>query len=89
MPRMQVYLPDDLYRQVKQRGLPASELLQDAVRAELRRQELLAETDSYLADLVAEVGEPSTHELARAEAVARRILDHHAERGSGARRARS
>jgi hypothetical protein len=38
---MQVYLPDDLYKAVKERRLPASELLQEAVRAELRRQELL------------------------------------------------
>ena len=45
MPRMQVYLPDDLYDLVKARGLPASELLQKAVRAEVRRLDLLAETD--------------------------------------------
>jgi post-segregation antitoxin (ccd killing protein) len=73
MPRMQVYLPDDLYEQVKTRNLPASELLQEAVRAEVRRQDLLAETDAYLAELIAEVGEPSRQELARAEAIARRI----------------
>lgn len=36
---MQVYLPDDLYRQVKARRIKASELLQEAVRAEVRRQE--------------------------------------------------
>ena len=48
---MQVYLPDDLYAKVKSRGLPASELLQQAVRAELRRQDLLAETDKYLTSL--------------------------------------
>lgn len=59
MPRLQVYLPDDLYAEVKSRGLPASELLQNAVRAELRRIELLAATDEYLAELVAEVGEPT------------------------------
>jgi post-segregation antitoxin (ccd killing protein) len=70
---MQVYLPDDLYQQVKDRRLPASELLQEAVRAEVRRQDLLAETDTYLAELIAEVGEPSAGERARAEAVARRI----------------
>jgi hypothetical protein len=34
MPRMQVYLPADLYELVKKRGLPASELLQEAVRTE-------------------------------------------------------
>ena len=62
MPRMQVYLPDDLYQQVKARRLPASELLQEAVRAEIRRQ-----------DLLAEVGAPSPQERAHAEAMARRI----------------
>jgi post-segregation antitoxin (ccd killing protein) len=66
---MQVYLPDDLYSLVKARGLPASELLQKAVRAELRRQELLAETDRYVADLVAEVGPPAAAERTRAAAV--------------------
>ncbi len=66
MPRMQVYLPDDLYEQLKTRRLPASKLLQEAVRAELRRQDLLGETDSYLAELLAEVGEPSPEERTRA-----------------------
>ena len=73
MPRMQVYLPDDLYEQLKTRRLPASRLLQEAVRAELRRQDLLGETDSYLAELLAEVGEPSPEERTRGETVARRI----------------
>ena len=44
MARLQVYLPDELYKQLKARGLPASELLQKAVGAELRRLDLLAET---------------------------------------------
>jgi hypothetical protein len=56
MPRMQVYLPDDLYELVKTRGLPASELLQKAVRAEGRRLDLLAEADRYLAELVVLTG---------------------------------
>ena len=73
MPRMQVYLPDDLYRIVKDRDMPASELLQDAVRAEIRRLALLEETDRYLEDLVEKVGEPSAEALARAEALSRRI----------------
>jgi hypothetical protein len=73
MPRMQVYLPDELYRLVKSRRLPASELLQSAVRAEVRRRDLLAETERYLADLVAQVGEPSSTDRARARAVAGRI----------------
>ena len=73
MPRMQVYLPDELYRLVKARRLPASELLQEAVRAELRRRELLAKGDRYLADLVAEVGQPTARQRARAVAIAQRI----------------
>ena len=70
---MQLYLPDDLYEQVKARGLPASELLQKAVRAELSRQALLAETDRYVADLVAEVGSPTAAQRTHAAAVARRL----------------
>lgn len=71
MPRMQVYLPDDLYQLVKARRLPASELLQDAVRAEVRRLELLAETDKYLADLTSRVGKPTSRQRAQAAAIAR------------------
>jgi hypothetical protein len=70
---MQVYLPDDLYDSIKKRRLPASELLQRAVRAEIRRQDLLAETDRYLARLTSEVGQPSPAERTRARAVAGRI----------------
>jgi post-segregation antitoxin (ccd killing protein) len=70
MPRMQVYLPDELYRLVKARRLPASELLQEAVRAEVRRRELLAKGDKYLAELVAEVGKPTARQRARASAIA-------------------
>lgn len=70
---MQVYLPDELYRAVKERNLPASELLQEAVRAELRRQALLEETDRYIAELIEEVGEPSPKALARAEALSKEI----------------
>lgn len=76
MPRMQVYLPEELYRQVKERGLPASELLQAAVREELRLLGLLEQTDAYLEDLVAEVGEPTSQELAEAVGIARRVRDH-------------
>lgn len=75
MPRMQVYLPDALYREVKERRLPASELLQEAVTAELRRRELEARADEYLGELIAEVGEPSEAEMARADAIARRLQD--------------
>jgi post-segregation antitoxin (ccd killing protein) len=79
---MQVYLPDDLYEQVKARHLPASELLQEAVRAEVRRQDLLGETDAYLAELRTEVGEPSAHEQARAQAIAQRIASRRTQQAS-------
>ena len=71
---MQVYLPDDLYKLVKKGRLPASELLQDAVRAEVRKRALLRETDRYIVDLTTEVGEPSARQKARASAVAQRIV---------------
>jgi post-segregation antitoxin (ccd killing protein) len=77
---MQVYLPEELYRAVKERELPASELLQEAVEAELRRQCLNAEAERYVAELVGEVGEPSARERARATAIARRIRDRAAAR---------
>jgi len=83
MPRMQVYLPDDLYRAVKERDMPASELLQAAVRAELHRHELLEETDRYLAELIDKVGEPSPQALARAEALSRRIRREAPDRRAG------
>lgn len=79
---MQVYLPDDLYEQVKARGLPASELLQKAVRAELRRLDLLAETERYVTDLIAEVGPPAAAQRTRAGAVARKLAGRAARKAS-------
>lgn len=73
MPRVQVYLPDDLYEELKARGLPASELLQVAVRAEVERQNALDETQRYLEELESEVGAPSRRAVTQAEAIARRI----------------
>jgi hypothetical protein len=73
MPRLQVYLPDDLYDALKSRDLPASELLQEAVRAELERREAIDATDEYLATLANEVGEPTPRQQSRADAIVRRI----------------
>lgn len=73
MPRMQVYLPDELYAEVKAQALPASELLQAAIRSELRRRAILEATDEYLQDLVAEVGEPTQRDLEVAEALLNRL----------------
>ncbi len=73
MPKIQGLPPEAMYKQMKARRLPVSELLPKAVQAELRRLDLLAETDRYLADLIAEVGMPGAAQRARAGAVARRL----------------
>ena len=73
MPRMQVYLPTDLYEMVKERGLPASELLQQAVRTEVRRQKLQSASRRYTSELAAQVGQPDPRTRARAVALAQRI----------------
>ncbi|WP_419919014.1 CopG family transcriptional regulator [Candidatus Poriferisocius sp.] len=85
MPRMQVYLPDELHDAVKARELSPSELLRDAVRAELRRQALLEETDRYLAELIDEVGTPTDEAVAKAEALSRRIQANDARSASAGR----
>jgi post-segregation antitoxin (ccd killing protein) len=77
MPRLQVYLPDALYDELKNRDLPASELLQVAVRAEIERQDALDATDHYLEELAAEVGEPSARDRARAKRIVQRVQDRH------------
>lgn len=73
MPRVQVYLPDDLYDELKRRDLPASELLQVAVRAEVERRKALEAAHDYVAELAAEIGMPSARQQSQADAVVRRI----------------
>lgn len=80
---MQVYLPDELYDEVKQRGISPSELLQQAVRAELRRTALQEATDRYLAELVEEVGDPSEAAVANAESIASRLAAHRPATAAG------
>jgi len=80
---MQVYLPDELYRAAKEHGFPASELLQDAVRAELRRLDLLKETDRYLEELAGEVGTPSSAAVAHAEALVSQVRRHRGQAVAG------
>jgi len=55
---MQVYLPNELHDEVKRRGISPSELLPQAVRAEMRRSALQEEADRYVAELIDEVGAP-------------------------------
>jgi len=48
-------------------------LLQEAVRVELRRQELLEASDEYLSQLLEDVGQPGAEETLRARAIAGRL----------------
>ncbi len=82
MPRIQLYLPDDLYQQVKEYDLPASKLLQNAVREELDRRDKVAALQVYVDELRAEVGEPSTEDWAWAEEIVDRI-DQHLRKSDG------
>jgi len=81
MPRVQAYLPDDLHRALKKRRLSASELLQRALRAELRRLELLAETDRYVRGLVDRVGQPTARDREAAEGLVARVQRQARRRG--------
>jgi len=67
---------------LKQRGLPALELLQIALRAELERQDAHSETDKYLDELMAEIGEPSEQDRSQADAIARRVRERALNRAS-------
>jgi hypothetical protein len=46
----------------------------------LERQDALAETEQYLDELVAEVGEPSQRQQTTANAIARRVRDRSLDR---------
>jgi hypothetical protein len=70
---MRLSLSNDLYAKVKDQHLPASELLRQAVGNEVRRREQVVTCDAYIAELAAQVGEPSTRALDRAANLSRRI----------------
>lgn len=73
MPKMQVYLPNDLYDAVKQLGLPASSLLQNAVRAEVARRAAIVDAWAYVEEVEAESA-PSPSEIEEARAWAHRVV---------------
>ena len=68
-----MYLPEDLYAELKAEGLPASELLQQAVRVELKRRRLVREGEKYLTELLDEVGNPDAADAAWAQDLAKRL----------------
>lgn len=80
MPRMQVYLTDELHRRVKDEQLPVSEILQEALRRELLRREKLAALEDYLSELGEEVGEPTAADHAFVEQLMAQLTDEHVAR---------
>ncbi len=79
---MQVYLSEALYAEAKSRELPVSELLQAAIRIEVQRRRLAETGEEYLAELLAEVGEPDPSQTAWAQELARQLA-RRAERVAG------
>ena len=72
--RVNITMPDELYRQARQAGLNVSQLAQLAVAAELQRQAKMAELDANLAELQDELGPTSDDERAEARAWAEKAL---------------
>lgn len=67
MPRVNIWLPEDLHRAAKSLGLPLSELAQSAVAAEVERQRKARLLDTYLAELDTELGPATPDQAAEAD----------------------
>ena len=80
MARVNITMPEDLYDRAKRAGLNVSQLTQRAVTEELTRLVKIAELDSYLAELEAELGPVPEQERVDAQAWADKAL------GPGGRR---
>lgn len=74
MARVNISLPDELYRRAKEAGLNVSKLTRDAIVDELERLAKVAAVDEYLAQMEAELGPISAEEQARADAWLRRAM---------------
>jgi len=68
MPRVNIWLPEDLHREAKDLRLPLSELAQRAIAAEVERHRKAAALDAYLAELDNELGPATSDQIAEAEA---------------------
>jgi post-segregation antitoxin (ccd killing protein) len=73
MARVNITIPDDLYRRAKTAGLNISLLARRAVADELDRLDKIASLEAYLADLDAELGPVTDAERADAHAWAERV----------------
>ena len=73
MPRVHVYLPDDLYQFVKDHQLLASELLQEAIRSKVYQQDLREEMERRINESIGEIRQPSAEAWAQARALSSRM----------------
>lgn len=74
MARVNISLPDELYRRAKEEGINISQLAQHAVAEELTRLAKIAAVDRYLAELEVEEGPLDPQKLAEAEARVDRLI---------------
>ena len=74
MARVNITMPDEMYRQARQAGLNVSQLTQLAVAVELQRRAKIAELDAYLTELQDELGPTSDDERSEARAWADKAL---------------
>lgn len=87
MPRVNIWLPDDLHRAAKELRLPVSELAQRAVAAEIERHRKAAALDAYLAELDAELGPATDEQVAEADAWLKKVSGPEAKPRKGRRSA--
>src|SRR2546425_11201087 len=64
MPRVNIWLPEDLHREARELRLPFSELAQRAVAAEVDRHRKAAALDAYVAELDDELGPATADQVA-------------------------
>lgn len=85
MPRVNIWLPDELHRAAKELRLPLSELAQGAIAAEVERHRKAAALDAYLAELDAELGPATEEDVAEAQAWLEKVAAPGAGPGKGRR----
>jgi len=74
MARVNISMPEHVYRQARRAGLNISQLAQGSVRRELDRLAKIAALDAYLAETEAELGPVADAEQVEAANWADRVL---------------
>lgn len=86
MPRVNVYLPEELAVEAKAAGLQVSELTQAAIRAELDRRNRAAALQEFLVELDGRQGPATADEMAQADRWAEAVVSEAAAAARGAKR---